>query len=123
MAVLEQRIPKWLIYAGALNDKEKSAHLAGSDAVLVLSQYEAFGFVALEAIVHEVTPVLWSDLPAAAVLVGKGAVTVPRTGGATSAARAVLQAVNSRPEAALVRSWSEYVQDVRLQIESVLVRG
>jgi glycosyltransferase involved in cell wall biosynthesis len=118
--VANQKDPSWIIQMGGIDDEEKSRVLAVTDVVLLLSTYEAYGFVAVEALVHGAVPVLWSDFPSAPELVKRGAVAAERQDGAEGVAAAILnlagQNKDNHDPVKNVRTWAEFAEDVRVRL-------
>ncbi len=73
---------------GEVSDEELLEWYTRSDVLALFSQYEAFGLVFFEAMVHGV-PVLTHDVGANRELLAKGAVVVPRFDEASAVAELV----------------------------------
>lgn len=109
----------WIHRVGPLSDDEKSGVLAASDALAMLSEYEAFGFVALEALAHGVCPAIYDDFPSSGQLQSWGAITIPRSEGIDAVADGLLRASSTRISGSF-RSWAAYADDVSAALSGSL---
>ena len=118
--LVKSAVQRGLVRAlGPIDDEEKSSLLHLSDVLVMVSHYEAYGFVAIEALAHGVVPVIYEDFPAAATLLQRGAVGVPRLGGVKALADAIRRAKRSEIGESQ-RSWDEYVVEVDHELRSLL---
>ena len=82
--------PAFLFAVGRVSDERKSELLVASDVLLMLSQYESFGFVALEALAHGCSVITYDDFPSSSSLAAWGAAMVQRSDGLVTIARCLL---------------------------------
>jgi hypothetical protein len=101
----------WTHVVGEVDDGRKFDLLACADALLLVSKYEAFGFVALEALASEIAVLLYEDLPAASTLARHGATPVPR-GSTKTLAEALIRATSGPGPGRPLRTWDEYGDDM-----------
>ena len=98
--------PAFLIAVGRVSDQRKSELLVASDVLLMLSQYEAFGFVALEALAHGCSVIAFDDFPSSSSLAAWGAARVRRSDSAITIARCLLGAgKTTRPS---LPTWEQF---------------
>jgi glycosyltransferase involved in cell wall biosynthesis len=69
----------WLVQTGTISDDEKMAILAAADVLLMLSEYEAFGFVALDAQAVGTSVITFDDFPSSSELAANGGMLVTRS--------------------------------------------
>jgi glycosyltransferase involved in cell wall biosynthesis len=111
----------WTLVMGAIDDSLKSRVLAASDVALVLSEYEAFGFVALEALAHRLPIVLYDDFPSSGYLTDSGAVTVSRAFGECGVANAIERAMSCRDSLPIdFRTWSDFADDLTKELTAFM---
>jgi glycosyltransferase involved in cell wall biosynthesis len=112
----------WTHVVGEVDEYRKFELLAAADALFLVSDYEAFGFVALEALASG-TPVLaFEDLPAAPTLASVGAILTPRASAEALAVAFLLAGKEQRPPMP-PRTWDEYGDEMTRLIEEVMADG
>ena len=114
-------VPDWVSHVGRVGDTEKSEYLAAGDVLVMLSEYEAYGFAALEALAHGVRAVLWSDLAAAGELSAHGARLVERSLGPVGVANAIAEEA-SVTVVTVEHGWTRFVRELRAQLHGALRR-
>jgi glycosyltransferase involved in cell wall biosynthesis len=79
--VKDHQAESWIVATGPVDESQKSDLLRLADVLVVVSDYEAFGFVALEALVHGCAVISYDDFPSSDLLAGLGGLLVRREEG------------------------------------------
>jgi hypothetical protein len=117
----EAGVRRWVEITGEVSEMEKSTLLAASDVLLVLSLFEAFSFVVLEALAHQCMAILFDEYPSSDYLEELGAILVDRAEGLPAIASAVLRTRDGkrfRPKP--LRSWRMFADDIEAALSDVM---